>query len=508
MPMMRFATATIVRPKIDQGGWSKVRTAASHKAEMPKNLIDQASEIFGKPFKPDDYLLTHATIVASVDTEDVPNVRLGSEIEENGFKVNRQWANYRITNACDKFINNNMDAWSRPVLLKSFRTFIGAHNFQEHVQIEDLSKGRVIDAVARDIGDSVYVDILIATDRTNAELVSAIEEGRMATMSMGCQVDGTICTKCGHWAADETEMCRHIRYEKGNTFFDENGQQHRIAELCGHEDIDPHAGVQFIEASWVDTPAFTGAVARNILTPDEIKVACTDKACTPLSEPPVEWDDAKLAKVAADAQADIRIKTAFTKTGDAIVIIPKDKYAEFVDGKLGQWGDEEEEGGAEEAPAEEADPIEQLQEEIEGVVLERVEEKLREKIRKEDLEQEVNAPDPSPEDSVSVNDSIGKDGMLRVGATYKTALQALVLTSRSDADLMDRVASLNYRLGIDIPVAMYRTALQVGFPPKGTSAVAYLSICEKDLGRRLASSEKRTLVRLGTLLGLRGNLGS
>jgi intein/homing endonuclease len=89
---------------------------------------------------------------------------------------------------------HNCDCWSRPVLLASYPTFVGAHNFIEHVQIEDLSKGRIIDAVARDVGDSVYVDILIATDRQHEDLITAIESGKMATLSMGCFVPGTRVT--------------------------------------------------------------------------------------------------------------------------------------------------------------------------------------------------------------------------------------------------------------------------------------------------------------------------
>ena len=63
----------------------------------------------------------------------------------------------------------------------AYPTFVGGHNFQEHVQIEEQSKGRIIDAVARDIGDSLYVDILVATHRKHAALVQDIQAGKMAT---------------------------------------------------------------------------------------------------------------------------------------------------------------------------------------------------------------------------------------------------------------------------------------------------------------------------------------
>lgn len=212
MPMVKYARASIVHPGVGMSPersfnrWQKVRKASRRDGNVSVDLIGQASEIFDAPFDPSKYLLTHATIVASVDVYQPPGVKLGSVVDE-GFQVNRKYGDFRIKPESDRYINNNLDAWSRPVLLKSYKTFIGGHNFVEHVQIEDLSKGRIIDAAARDIGESVYVDILIATDRQHRDLVTALESGKMSTLSMGCTIDGSICTKCGHWAADETEMC-------------------------------------------------------------------------------------------------------------------------------------------------------------------------------------------------------------------------------------------------------------------------------------------------------------
>ena len=66
--------------------WGTVRTASRKRA----NLVSQARR-FGGKFNPDDYLLTHCTIVASVDTEEAPNVKLGS-VTENGKKINRKYS--------------------------------------------------------------------------------------------------------------------------------------------------------------------------------------------------------------------------------------------------------------------------------------------------------------------------------------------------------------------------------------------------------------------------------
>ncbi len=143
-------------------------------------------------------------------------------------------------------------------------TGVAVHNC-EHVQIPELSKGRVIDAAARDIGESIYIDILVATERKHVELVRDIASGAMSTLSMGAQISFSICTFCGNVAQDEVQLCPHVKYAKGTKFVDASGQERVIAELCGHWTVPE--SVKFIEASWVGVPAFTGAVVRGVLEP-------------------------------------------------------------------------------------------------------------------------------------------------------------------------------------------------------------------------------------------------
>jgi hypothetical protein len=135
MAFLKKARAAVVQPNWGAQNWQnfissskgRVRTASSS-----PDLVSQASDILQDNFSPENYLLTHATIVASVDTEEVPNIRLGTS-KELGRRVNRRWANYRVKPGTDIYINNNHDCWDRPVLLNSYRTFVGAHNFLEHV---------------------------------------------------------------------------------------------------------------------------------------------------------------------------------------------------------------------------------------------------------------------------------------------------------------------------------------------------------------------------------------
>jgi len=147
----------------------------------------------------------------------------------------------------------------------------------EHVQIPELSKGKVIDAVLREVPigkdkfgkdlTTYYCDILVATDRKHKDLVAKIEGGQTSSLSMGCKIAFSQCTKCGNIAVDETQACPCVRYEKNNVFYDEQGNQRKIAELCGHHTQED--SVTFVDASWVANPAFTGAVVRNIINPPE-----------------------------------------------------------------------------------------------------------------------------------------------------------------------------------------------------------------------------------------------
>jgi hypothetical protein len=240
MAFLKYADAIVNTPKLgSHKQWNKVRAASS----LPSVQSVPVNNILSD-FSPDKYLLTHATIVASVDVE--PN-------------------DFYIKSCCSKYVNQNGDSWERKLLLSTFHTFIGAQNYLEHVQIPHLSKGRIIDAVARSVNDdeSIYIDILVATSREHSDLVASIENGTLNTLSMGCSIKYSICSKCGNKAVDETELCDHIKYMKNQFFVDEDGQQRIIAELCGHRD-EQESNV-FIEASWVANPAFKGAVLRNII---------------------------------------------------------------------------------------------------------------------------------------------------------------------------------------------------------------------------------------------------
>lgn len=472
MAFMKYADARVVHPSVTKTEWLNIRTAGKTfrstnriATNLSGNLVERAADMFKKPFNPNDYMLTHSTIVASVDTYSPTGIKTGS-ITEDGQRVNRKYSNFRVKSECDSCINNNLDAWDRGVLVKAYPTFIGGHSFVEHVQVEELSKGRIIDAVARDVGNSVYIDILVANETKHRDLIAAIKSGKMSTLSMGCTTDATQCTKCGHVAADETELCSHVKYQKGNTFFDEQGRKHRVAELCGHASIDPHGGVQFIEASWVETPAFTGAVLRNVL---DFNAATARQAKKVLATPPTEWSSDSYLKAA--------------------------KQTVVAEG----WDDEPpagDDGGGDEPPAAPAPaapkaPFQDVEDGVYNDIVKRVRTRLE-----KDL---APSQQPASDVPVSTNETINKQARMK----HLAALGALVRTARSDADLVDRVAAYNRSVGVEVSVGLYRAALAVGATTTYTNKNQFRVACGRALGRAASDQEFGVLLRLGTLLAKR-----
>lgn len=187
MAFSKFANARIIKADINTPIWDQVRDSAQ--ALGSAFATREASKIALTSYNPKDYMLSHCTIVASVDTEDGPGP-LGRSIE-GGYTIDRQFSDYLIKPQCSPFVNNNHDSWERKLLLSSFRTFVGGENYVEHLQIPEMSKGKILDAAARDIGDSVYIDILVATHRKHKPLIAAIESRRLQTLSMGCFLPGT-----------------------------------------------------------------------------------------------------------------------------------------------------------------------------------------------------------------------------------------------------------------------------------------------------------------------------
>jgi hypothetical protein len=208
---------------------------------------------------------------------------------------------------------------------------VTVHNC-EHVQIAELSKGKVIDVAYRDVSfakgtngedlTSLYVDILIATNKKHTDLVEKIKSGEYSCLSMGCLIQYSICTKCGRVAEDESQSCKDVKYFKGNYFYDDKGVKRIIAELCGSED-NPDS-CKFIDASWVRKPAFEGAI-RNSEKDRLLNLDVSEKIQKAVAMPGFEYMPGMYLKAASQAAKEI-VRSLEAAEGDAPAP-PKDDFS-------------------------------------------------------------------------------------------------------------------------------------------------------------------------------------
>lgn len=492
MAFRKTANAAIVKPAISMAAWDDVRSKAQALGSPFQKR--EASKVGLQKYNPNQFMFSHCTIIASVDTEDTKTL-LGKQMVD-GFEIDRRYSDYFITPETSKFINNNFDSWERKLLLATFRTFIGGENYVEHLQIPELSKGKIIDAAARDIGESVYVDILVATDLKHKPLINAIKTGQLQTLSMGCSVTHTTCSKCGNVAEDEIQLCNHIRYMKGNSFLDGLGKTRKIAELCGHITAEP-GSVKFIEASWVANPAFTGAVLRDILSPQEY----------------------------ASAGVFNRMQLAFSQ-GPRIADPNLLQRAASLTHKLSQFGDQGQQDFADKQPAaKESDPLDKAVSDLAKHLRDKAVQKVKTDIDHENLPPRadlseidnnnlirqsskwqkiarvvqgkmVGARDPKLASKMLLGLLLFKRGGWKEIAAEKSFTGKEVLGVSSLVDSLEGTPKIAGEKRI------YATILAVGGMSPYVDENSYLAACRRVVGRDLTTSEKDALISKGRLYDL------
>jgi hypothetical protein len=414
---------------------------------------------------------------------------------------------------------HNSDAFSRPCLLTSYRTFIGVPNYLEHCQLPELSKGFVVDAVARDLGETVYIDILVATDRKHQILINDILSGKLDSLSMGCIAAFTICTKCGNVASDDASVCSCIQYEgKGTRFVDEEGVDHQIAETCGHVSV-PNS-LQFIEASWVHSPAFRGAVRRNFLNQNFSQTAAKLEKAHVINlgkESDIPDDGVKKA-ASRIAQAEEPEKPEESKEPEKPA--KAEEPSPFEEPEEGAF--EAEAGEAEKVkPGKKVDPVEKLVEEVENTLIERIVDRIRLKLIP--TEQDVGYVGSPTVDLAEGNENLVRAFELNLKKkfpkspklikwalrTYKIVhlggRKAIKDSKLSGQDLLilswieDKIKNKPYTADL------YKAVLAAGHPGAYPSDTSYISVCRLKLGRAISKREeeffrwKRKIYHLGSI---------
>jgi hypothetical protein len=504
MSFLKFAKATIQKPGIKFAEWDALR----RKAILPDPEFQmRTARVILEEYDPSKYMLSHATIVASVDV-DLASAPTGKHYVD-GFEIDRPFQDYYVTPQTQRFINNNNDCFERKLLMASFKTFVGAQSYIEHVQIPELSQGRIIDAAARDIGDSLYVDILIANDLRHAALIRSIKSGQLGTLSMGCSTSSTTCSKCGNVAKDETQLCTCIRYFKGQQFIDEYDTPRKIAELCGHY-TDP-TSVRFIEASWVANPAFKGAVLRGVLSAEEVKSVehKLHMAFTKAAPSPLPGGVAKAARaMLGQGQEQAPPEQSAPEEGAE----PAAPEAPAAPGAP----------AAPAAPAEEEDPIEKAVKDLSSKLRDQAIEQVRKEIDKGESKDVV---DNNKQNETLIRSAMQAPEWRKIakvvvsfvgGANARRVLLGLILHKKGGwrrvknagltgreilavSRLVDRMTKQSSMAG---ETRVYRTVLSVGGTAPYENEETYLAACRQVLGRVMTGSEASKLLEKGRLYAL------
>ena len=207
-----------------------------------------------------DWVFTQATALSSVD------------VESDG---------HTIRPSTGKHINDNGNTWTKAVIRKWYKTFIGAHNYVDHTQEPSESRGIVLDSVLREVAsgsDSVYyVDTLIATNRRRDPLWAAmIESGKVRYLSMGSVSSGLQCSQCGKISEQDSEDCEHLGH-LGYNYIDRRGVKRPVAAIITDKTSSGEPGyMAFVELSYLSvSPAYKGAIQGHILdVPENTELHC------------------------------------------------------------------------------------------------------------------------------------------------------------------------------------------------------------------------------------------
>jgi len=164
---------------------------------------------------------------------------------------------YTVSRAISSRVNANYDGWPVEGLRDNYRTFVGKPVFVEHNnQDYKKAKGVILDAIYKEtklgsgiVDGSVYC-LMEVDGEQFPKLANAIMEGRLNAVSMGADVEGTICSACGKYASKPKEFCEHIPRLKGQTVsLYKEGK--RVEALVWENCVKP----SFFELSYVFEPA-------------------------------------------------------------------------------------------------------------------------------------------------------------------------------------------------------------------------------------------------------------
>jgi hypothetical protein len=207
---------------------------------------------------------------------------------------------YVRVRAISSRVNKNHDGWPSDELQRAYRTFIGKPIFVDHhnsdpkkargvivdaaLHVEDDTKTSSLDPYYASEGvdpahlPPTWIELLLEVDAKKfPRLAKAVVSGDIDGVSMGANVEYSVCSHCGNTAHTPEEFCKHV-LSKGAYFDYKLPNGLKIAKKA-YENCHK---IGFFEISFVFDPADETALTSEVITERRAKIAAILKEGTDL----------------------------------------------------------------------------------------------------------------------------------------------------------------------------------------------------------------------------------
>lgn len=180
---------------------------------------------------------------------------LSANINDYIFPIPRAVSADQVNSNGDLFQHEELSRFSPPHKCLVYQTFTRSPLHIEHASEDPKSaRGFVIDShyIQDDIDDRFVITVVAVDTTKDPPLASALLDGTVESVSMGCVCDEVQCSYCNKVAKSDHALCDHLRW-------------HKMATIDGELIYEKCLGVEFQELSVVGDPADPKAVNQMIL---------------------------------------------------------------------------------------------------------------------------------------------------------------------------------------------------------------------------------------------------
>lgn len=228
----------------------------------------------------------------------VRSASLNKFADFNEYRTDDGYVYVRVR-AISSRVNKNHDGWPSEELQRAYRTFIGKPIFVDHHNSDPKkARGVIVDA-ALHVEDQhtssldpyyasegvdpshlppTWIELLLEVDAKKfPRLAKAVVSGDIDGVSMGANVEYSVCSHCGNTAHTPEEFCKHV-ISKG-AYFDYHTPQGLKISKKAYENCHK---IGFFEISFVFDPADETALTSEVITERRAKIAAILKEGTDL----------------------------------------------------------------------------------------------------------------------------------------------------------------------------------------------------------------------------------